>query len=488
MSQPVDLVAEAALLRRRLDRERRARLTAESVGEAATARLYETVRQLQEAEAELRRHAEEQELLNDLLRDVRRDLDPEGILRRTVTAVGAAADVDRCLVRMADGDNIGPVVEQWTRPGVAPVEPTTALPTALEHLCLQAADRHQCLRIDDVLDDARLPDTDAAAVRDALGITAYLGAPMWTGDHLVGWLVMHATTPSTPWTPRQLTIMSGVARDLGAALLQAAAYQQKEAAVLQLERADRVKNELVSTVSHELRTPLSSIVGYIELLREGEVGELTAQQLHVLAVLSRNSMRLQLLIEDLLSLARVDAGVSLPPCRPVDVGKLLEDVRRAVLPMARTRDIDLGVTNADAVPPVPARGVTDLERALFNLVTNAIKFTPAGGSVLMGATSADDVVTIRVSDTGHGIDARDIPHVAERFYRSADATDRAIQGTGLGLAVVKAITDQHGGRLEIESEVGRGTQVSIHLPADEQASDQPFGKRVAPSAHPSGDR
>ncbi len=466
MSRPVDLAAEAALLRRRLERERRARLTAESVGEEATARLYDTVQQLKEAEAELRRHAEEQELLNDLLRDVRRDLDSEGILRRTVRAVGTSADVDRCLIRMADGGGIGPVVEQWSRPGVPPVDPAVTLPEVLEELCLAAAGRQQCLRIDDVLDDPRLPGPQADVVSDTLGITAYLGAPLWVGDRLIGWLVMHATAPSTRWTPRQLTIITGVARDLGTALLQAAAYQQKEAAVLQLERADRVKNELVSTVSHELRTPLSSLVGYIELLREGDVGELTAQQQQVLGILTRNAARLELLIENLLSLARIDAEVTLQPLRPVDLAKLVEDVRRAVLPMARSRDIDVEVTLAVPLPHVPGRA-TDLERALFNLVTNAIKFTPVGGSVRLGAEAAADKVTVLVADTGHGIDAQDIPHIFERFYRAADATERAVQGTGIGLAVVKAIVDQHQGTLDIQSEPGRGTTVRLHLPAEE---------------------
>ncbi len=498
MSPPVDPATEVELLRRRLERERRARLTAESVGEQATARLYDTVSQLQDAEAELRRHAEEQELLNDLLRDVRRDLDREGILRRTVTAVGASAGVDRCLVRMADGDGIGPVVEQWARPGVPLLDRASVLPTALEKLCLQAADRHECLRIDDVLDDPRLPGPEAGAVRDVLGITAYLGAPMWVGDRLIGWLVMHATTPSTPWTPRQLTIINGVARDLGTALLQAAAYEQKEAAVLELERADRVKNELVSTVSHELRTPLSSIVGYIELLQEGDAGDLTAEQQHVLGVLSRNSTRLQLLIENLLSLARVDAEVTLQPLRPVDLGKLVEDVRRAVVPMARAREIDVALTVGEALPAVLGRA-SDLERAMFNLVTNAIKFTPVGGSVQLGAHESADSVTVLVSDTGHGIDAQDVPHVFERFFRSADATDRAIQGTGLGLAVVKAIVDQHRGTLEIESEPGHGTTIRMHLrtgdePTSASAPDDgtgvqgfvPMNRRSGSHPEPSG--
>ena len=109
---------------------------------------------------------------------------------------------------------------------------------------------------------------------------------MWAGEQLLGWLVMHTVGEPRAWSPRQLTIIHGVARDLGTALLQAHAFQQKEQAVLMLERADRLKNELVSNVSHELRTPLSSIIGYLELLRAGELGDVTDQQRRVLTTVS----------------------------------------------------------------------------------------------------------------------------------------------------------------------------------------------------------
>ena len=390
-------------------------------------------------------------------------------------ALGDAVEVDRCLVRLVDGGSIGPVVEQWSRPGDSPIDNTVTLPETLESLCLAAAE-HDSLRIDDIFDDPRLATHDAREIQDTLGICSYLGAPMWAGEQLIGWLVMHTVGESRAWSPRQLTIIHGVARDLGTALLQAHAYQQKEQAVLVLERADRLKNELVSNVSHELRTPLSSIIGYLELLRAGELGDLNEQQRRVLTTVSRNADRLALLIEDLLLLARTDAEPAAHPApQPVALNRLIDDVRRTVVPLAESGRIDLEV---GGVPPAAAvlGRADDLERILFNLLSNAIKFTPRGGTVRIESEATSTTVTITVEDTGHGIDADDIPRLFDRFYRTTDASERAIQGTGLGLAVVKSLVDQHHGQIDIVSTPGCGTTVTLTLP---RAAAPPAAARSA---------
>lgn len=460
-----DPAAELGLLRRRLARERRARITAEDVGERVTSELYDTVQRLEAAQDELRQHAEVQFLLNRLARDLRRDLDTEGLLRRAVSSVGAATEADRCLIRMAEERSIGPIVEQWSRPGVDGLEAGVALPGGLERLCLSSAFARESLRIDDVIDDPRLSSAESREVVAELGAHAYLGTPMWVGDRLVGWLVVHSTTPHRPWTPRQLAITAGVASDLGTAVMQAEAFQKQAEVVAHLEQVSRVKTELVSTVSHELRTPLTSITGYLELLQDEDLGGLTKSQRRTINVISRNADRLLRLIEDLLSLARVDSGAEADQLEQVDLRQVMSDADRAVSPLASGRDLILRVGTDDHLPTVTGNS-RQLEQVVLNLLSNAIKFTPDGGTIAADAVTTSDTMVLTVTDTGHGIAPEDLPHIFDRFYRSADAHERAIQGTGLGLAVVKAIVEAHRGTVQIASTPGRGTAVTVTLPLD----------------------
>jgi signal transduction histidine kinase len=266
-------------------------------------------------------------------------------------------------------------------------------------------------------------------------------------------------------------IANGLARDLGTALLQAQAYQEKAEAVQHLEEVNRVKTDFVSTVSHELRTPLTSITGYIEVLADETFGELTDRQRQLLDVVSRNGDRLMALIEDLLTLSRSDAG-TLPVDRTeVDLAQVVAGAHRAASPLLAGRSLSLEVA---PVEPVPGLGgdPAQLERVLLNLVSNAVKFTPDGGRVRVTTTATPTGVRLEVEDTGYGITEAELPHVFRRFYRTSTATERAIQGPGLGLAVVKTIVDEHGGSVDIRSAPGQGTSVVVTLPCDAQVAPQ----------------
>ena len=140
-----------------------------------------------------------------------------------------------------------------------------------------------------------------------------------------------------------------------------------------------------------------------------------------------------------------------------------------MVPLAETGRIDLEVSGVPPAAVVLGRA-DDLERVLFNLLSNAIKFTPRGGTVRLETEATSTTVTITVEDTGHGIEAEDIPRLFDRFYRTTAATERAIQGTGLGLAVVKSLVDQHDGHIDIVSTPGCGTTVTLTLP---RAAAQP---------------
>jgi signal transduction histidine kinase len=231
-----------------------------------------------------------------------------------------------------------------------------------------------------------------------------------------------------------------------------------------LHDLDRMKDDFVASVSHELRTPLTSIRGYLELLREGEAGDLTDEQLEFVSIVERNADRLLRLVGDLLFVAQVEAGKISLDSGPTDVEELVRQAVDAARPAATTKgielDLDLGVNGLSELHADRAR----LGQVLDNLISNALKFTPAGGHVAIRTSHYADAVVIEVSDDGMGMSEADVSQLFKRFFRSASATEQAIQGTGLGLAIVRAIVQGHGGDITVESAPGQGTVFRVELP------------------------
>ncbi|MGH9281085.1 MAG: PAS domain S-box protein [Acidimicrobiales bacterium] len=231
----------------------------------------------------------------------------------------------------------------------------------------------------------------------------------------------------------------------------------------QLRELDRIKSDFVATVSHELRTPLTSIIGTIELLSAGDVGELSAGQRDIIDVLDRNSQRLLDLINDLLDLAEIeDGGLRIRPVA-TDLRSLVERVSGQVALGAASRGLSV-VCDLDPSLGVATVDGHQLERALLNLATNAVKFTPAGGRITCRAERARDEVRFTVTDTGIGIPDHEKEHLFTRFFRSSLAIEKAIPGSGLGLVIVKSIVEGHDGTVTVDSTVGEGTTVTIALP------------------------
>ncbi len=225
-----------------------------------------------------------------------------------------------------------------------------------------------------------------------------------------------------------------------------------------IEELFRVQQRFVADVSHELRSPLTAIQGNLDLLRRGAAE--SADERHVaLSAIEGESGRMQRLISDLLLMAQADAGVHLQKQRVELDTILLEVYRQAHLTATNVR-VSLGTEDQAQVMGDPDR----LKQLFLNLVDNAIKYTPAGGEVVLSFQCQGSWVWVQVSDTGIGIPAEDLPRIFDRFYRVDKARSREQGGTGLGLSIVKWIVDAHGGQIDVESEVGKGTRFTVRLP------------------------
>jgi PAS domain S-box-containing protein len=234
--------------------------------------------------------------------------------------------------------------------------------------------------------------------------------------------------------------------------------------VTQQRELDRLKDDFVATVSHELRTPLTSMMGFLEMIREGEAGQLTDEQKRFLAIVYRSSERLQRLVGDLLFVARLDASGLQLHFADVRLDEVAREVVESSSALARSREIVLD-SDLGELPHV----LGDRERLVQlvgNLLSNALKFTPAGGTVTVRTFVDGDDAVLEVADTGIGIPEGEQDRLFQRFFRSSTATEQAIPGTGLGLVISRAIAEAHGGTIGVVSKPGEGTCFRVELPLE----------------------
>jgi len=233
---------------------------------------------------------------------------------------------------------------------------------------------------------------------------------------------------------------------------------QEREQVAHLQQLDSLKDEFVALVSHELRTPLTSIRGYTELLLDDDPVD---EQRTFLEVIDRNASRLLSLVNDLLLLAAIQSGKLVLESAALEVDDLLGDAGMTAGPLAAAKGIELQLELSGGLRTVGDR--SRLGQVLDNLISNAIKFTPEGGTVRLGAAREGGHLRISVSDSGIGIPKADHAQMFERFFRASSARAAAVPGTGLGLAITRGIVESHGGTIDFESEEGAGTTFSIRL-------------------------
>ncbi|HEU4875469.1 MAG TPA: MASE1 domain-containing protein [Pyrinomonadaceae bacterium] len=265
--------------------------------------------------------------------------------------------------------------------------------------------------------------------------------------------------------------MRGVTMDITAAVkaeIERADLLKREShARQQAEEASRLKEEFLATVSHELRTPLNAVVGWSRLLRTGQLD--ADGKLHAVEVIERNAAAQRQIIEDLLDVSRIVTGKLRISTQPVDLLLVIHAAIDAVRPAAEAKEIKI-VTHVEAPDVIVRADIERLQQVFWNLLANAVKFTPAGGAVDVYLERNDSLAEVRIEDTGPGVPADFLPHIFERFSQADGSSTRKHGGLGLGLAIVRHLVELHGGTVSAANRENGGAILTVRLPAAEVIS------------------
>lgn len=230
-----------------------------------------------------------------------------------------------------------------------------------------------------------------------------------------------------------------------------------------LEKLNEMKSEFISVVSHDLRTPLTSIKNAVSLLITEKAGKLNETQAKFMSMAERNIDRLARLINDLLDLSRMEAGKMQLQLAEVDIKRIIEQAVETFKTRADDKAIILG-TDLEEDLPIVEVNADRIDQVFANLLDNALKFTPEGGKITISARKIEEKIEVSVEDTGVGLSEENRQHIFDQFYQTEDTLSRKTGGTGLGLSIVKQLVEAHGGRISLESELGKGTRFFFTLP------------------------
>ncbi|MGF1498279.1 MAG: response regulator [Elainellaceae cyanobacterium] len=449
------------------------------------ARTYEQVRALARREA----------LVNTITTAIRSSLDPEAIFAAITQRLGEALHVDGCALSLwtaqdeyvqcvglydsgqqqyaSDRSTAAAKAETWTSPYVDPQQahkphqelPRSAAPIEGNPVLKWLLETREPVVIADL---ACHPELNVLDVPLRLPARALLVVPLLSSEgDIMGSISLRHTQEPRQWHADEVELAQAVAAQAAIAVQQSRLYQTTRQQAEQLLALDRQKTEFFQNISHEFRTPLTLNIGPLEAAVAQ--GEGLSYDQSVIAL--RNSRRLLRLVNQLLDLQRLDAGRMQPLFRPSNITAFVGQIVESFRPYCDRKQITL-LADLAALPPI----YLDLEKfdkVMYNLLSNAMKFTPAGGTIHLTLAQVGDRCRLEVRDTGIGIQAEQLPHLFERFRQADGSANRGYEGSGLGLALVKELVSLHGGEVGVESVYGEGTRFTVslplgrdHLPAD----------------------
>jgi signal transduction histidine kinase len=405
--------------------------------------------------------AEREGVLNRVAQRARASLDPDEILRGTVEELAKVLGVSRALVAVGSSENDLAVTFEWDAPGVTPIG------IGAKHVPIArlAARLGRTVIVTDVRKDRRFaePAGPDDAVRDVIAAAA---TPIRVGGQLTGALSFSQIDRARDWTADDVRLIEGVAQELRVAITAAEAFEQQRRAVGELERLNRAKSDFVSIVSHEFRTPLTGIQGFSEMMATEEMSP--EEMREYAGDINKDAQRLNRMINEMLDLDKMESGRMLLHREPVDLNAIVTETADLVRPAAPTHPIRLTLD-----PDVgDIQGDRDkLTQVMTNLLNNAVKYSPSGGEIVVTTRVEGDAVHVLVRDHGMGIPKEALQSIFERYGRVESRATRHIQGTGLGLPIVRQIVQLHGGTVWAESTVGEGSVFHVNLPRGEARSE-----------------
>jgi signal transduction histidine kinase len=411
-------------------------------------------------EAEAR--AEREALLNRIAQRARASLAPDEILRGTVDELAKMLGVTRAVVAVGDTEAKLEVLYEWVANGTPPAG-TGPRELPVSRL---AARLGRTLFVTDVRKDGRFSEPKIASALANLGVIAIAATPVRVGGQLAGSLSLVHTDRPREWSGDDVRLIEAVAHELRVAITAAEAFEQQREAVTELERLNRAKSDFVSIVSHEFRTPLTGIQGFSEMMQSED---LTLEEMREYAGdINKDAHRLNRMITEMLDLDKMESGRMELHREPVDLNAVVSEAVDRLRPNAPQHPVTLRL---DPLLGEISGDRDKLTQVLANLLNNAVKYSPKGGEIVVSTRVEGNTAHVVVRDHGIGIPKEALDSIFERYGRVESRATRHIQGTGLGLPIVRQIIQLHGGTVWAESTVGEGSVFHVTIPRGRDAAE-----------------
>ncbi|HEX2521073.1 MAG TPA: ATP-binding protein, partial [Terriglobia bacterium] len=418
--------------------------------------------ELQTRTGELAQSVGELKALGEVSRAVSSTLDLETVLTSIVSNAVQLSGTDGGAVYEFDEESQEFHLRATHRLDERLIEALRANPPRLgEGAMGRAAKSREPVEIPDIL-EADAYDSPFRNLQAESGVRAVLAIPLLREDHMIGGLVVRRKSPGV-FRYEVIELLKTFATQSALAIQNARLYREIEDKSREIEAANRHKSEFLANMSHELRTPLNAIIGFSEVLGERMFGELNEKQAEYTEDILSSGRHLLSLINEILDLSKVEAGRMELELATFDLPLAIDNARTFVRERAVKHGINLDVTVDERLGEFVG-DERKIKQILLNLLSNAVKFTPEGGRIGIKARQADGSVEISVSDTGIGISPEDQAKIFEEFRQVGGDYAHKREGTGLGLTLAKKFVELHGGKIWVESEVGKGSTFSFTLP------------------------
>ncbi len=465
--EPLLLLHEGAEHIRKGDLGHRLRIKTNDEIEALADKFNEMAEKLSESysnlEEKVSARTRELSALNQIAATANQSLALQEILDSTLQKVAEATGFESAYVELidsTDGPADGKLILK-SHFGISPL--------LLDQVHNAAEDRRVCKEVIETRAPVILKETGGGQERSPIieaGYQTLIAFPIQSKNRIVGVFTLAAQTPRH-FTAEDLQFLSSIGNEIGNAVENARLYQKEQETVEKWMETDRIKSEFLSNTSHELRTPLTSIIGFSEILLDRLAGDLTKEQETYIRNMHTSGQHLLEIINNLLDLSKIKAGKMELHLQPFRLRSLVEGIRQTILPMIYKKNLRFQLTMEEGIDLI----VSDegkMKQILLNLLGNAVKFTPTGGTIDLrigsGEIAERPAVKISVRDTGIGIPQEAVDKIFDEFQQVDGSYTRDHAGTGLGLAITKRFVDLLGGTISVESRLGMGSTFTVSIP------------------------